>query len=111
LNETAFFQCFVDVNKNDKGVRKTKGTWTTELIVRDNNTGMLETFPIRSGKFKTNSDGQDDFDFEIPTELFADGFESGDVSAWSYTRSDFTNKKKADSASVQCGKAASRSNN
>jgi hypothetical protein len=57
LNETAFFQCLACVNKNEKGVRKTKGTWTTELIVRDNNTGMLETFPIRSGKFKTNSDG------------------------------------------------------
>jgi hypothetical protein len=27
-----------------------------------------------------------DFDFDLPAELFADGFESGDVSAWSYSR-------------------------
>jgi len=106
---SAVFQCFVDVSKNNRGRKKAKGTWTTELIVRDNNTGELETFDIASGRFKTDSNGQDEFDFEIPAPIFADGFESGDVSAWSYTRSDFTNKKKADRAIVQCGKAASRS--
>lgn len=111
LNDDAFFQCFVDVFNGEKGTKKAKGTWTTEVIIRDNNTGRLEVFPIGSGKFKTDSKGQDEFDFDIPTELFADGFESGDVSAWSYTRSDFTNKKKATNASVQCGKGASRNNN
>lgn len=110
LFDDALFTCFVDVEKNGKGVNKAKGTWSTELIVRDNNTGMLDSFPIDSGRFKTDGDGFADFDFEIPTAIFADGFESGDVSAWSYTRADFTNKKKADQASVQCGKSASRSN-
>lgn len=106
--DDAFFQCFVDVQKKGKGVNKAKGTFETELIVRHNTTGMFEIFPIDSGKFKTNDEGFDSFDFDIPTELFADGFESGDTSAWSYTRADFTNKKKADSAAVQCGKGASR---
>lgn len=111
LNSTAFFQCFVQVERNEKPVKKAKGTFETELIIRHNDTGMLEVFPIMSGKFKTDSDGRDEFDFDIPTELFADGFESGDVSAWAYTRSDFTSKKKADNAWVQCGKGASRQNN
>lgn len=109
-NPDAIFTCLVDVQKNGKGVNRAKGTFETELIVRDNITGMLETFGIDSGKFKTDSNGQDAFDFEIPAAIFADGFESGDVSAWSYTRADFTNKKKATNASVQCGKSASKNN-
>ena len=35
-----------------------------------------------------------DLDFEIPAPIFADGFESGDVSAWSYTSADFTKKRR-----------------
>ncbi len=108
-HDSASFLCIVDVEKNQKGVKKAKGVWETEVVMRDNRTGQIDTLFIDSGKFKTDSDGSDDFDFEIPTPIFADGFESGDVSAWSYTRVNFTNKKKADSASVQCGKSASRS--
>ncbi len=102
--------CQIQVERRGNGVNKAKGTYTSELIVRDNTTGELETFPLGSGKFKTNESGFGDFDFEIPTEIFADGFESGDVSAWSYTRADFTNKKKADRTSVSCNKGASGSN-
>ncbi len=105
----ANFACFVDVREGGEGVKGVKGKYTTQLIVRDNNTGDLDTFDIDSGTFKTNRDGQDVFDFDIPAEIFADGFESGDVSAWSYTRSDFTNKKKVESTAVQCVKSASRS--
>ena len=101
--------CFVSAEKNGNGVKNRKGEWMSELVVRDNNTGQFETFPLDSGKFKTDSDGFDDFEFEIPTPIFADGFESGDVSAWSYTRANFTNKKKANSAFVQCGNSTSRS--
>ena len=35
------------------------------------------------------ADTIEDLDFEIPAPIFADGFESGDVSAWSYSRADF----------------------
>ena len=89
-----------------KPVKNAKGNFTAELIVLDNPTGTFETFDIDSGKFKTTTTGCDDFTFAIPTELFADGFESGDVSAWSYIRTDFTDKKKNDSASMGCGISA-----
>ncbi len=105
------FFCQIQVDRKGNPVKKAKGTFETDLIVIDNVTGEAETFPIRSGKFKTGSNGIDTFDFDIPAELFADGFESGDVSAWSYTRSDFTNKKRADNASVSCGTSSSKSNN
>jgi hypothetical protein len=108
--QMVFFSCFVDARKNGNGVKKVKGVFETDLIVLDNLTGETDRFPVGSGKFKTNSDGQALFDFEFPTEIFADGFESGDVSAWSYTRTDFTNKKKVDNAGLQCGKSASRQN-
>lgn len=102
--------CQIGAFKKGNGVNKLKGTYTSELVVVDNTTGLTQMFPIDSGKFQTDENGFDNFDFEIPTELFADGFESGDVSAWSYTRSDFTKKKKADNARLQCNTSSSRSN-
>lgn len=108
IEDSAFLFCQVDLHNGEDGVKKAKGKWQSEIIMRDNLSGDVETFPIDSGRFKTNSDGFADFDFEIPSELFADGFESGDVSAWSYTRSDFTNRKKASSGSVRCGKNVSK---
>ena len=101
--------CQVQVSKNNTGVRKAKGKFTAELLVLDNNTGMTDSFSIDRGRFTTNASGFAGFDFEIPTEIFADGFESGDVSAWSYTRADFTNRKNANNTSVQCGTSSSSS--
>ena len=43
------------IEKNDNGVKSAKGTWTSEVIVRDNRTGTLESFALDSGKFKTDS--------------------------------------------------------
>ena len=94
--------CSIVVKKNAKPVKNVKGTFMSELAVIDNNTGEVEMFDLGSGKFQTNEDGFDTFNFEIPTPIFADGFESGDVSAWSYTRADFTNKKKADNGQMTC---------
>lgn len=101
--------CQVQVAKGEKPVKKVKGTFFADLIVLDNETGELERFPVKSGRFKTNRDGISEFDFDLPAEIFADGFESGDVSAWSYTRTSFSNKKKGDRAAVSCGKGVSRS--
>ncbi len=75
----------------------------------DNTTGFFDSFRLGDGKFKTGSDGFDSLEFEIPAPIFADGFESGDVSAWSYTRADFSNKKKADSAGLSCDIGSSKS--
>ncbi len=101
--------CSIQVVKNGNPVQNVRGNFESELVVRDNNTGNLEVFPLDSGRFKTDSDGFADFDFEIPAPIFADGFESGDVSAWSYTRSDFTKKKKANSANIVCASGSSTS--
>lgn len=103
------FFCSVDVFSEGKGVKKAKGKYEVDLVVRDNNTGELESFPVKSGRFKTNRDGEAQFDFDLPAELFADGFESGDVSAWSYTRTDFTNRKRTDSVVQDCQAGSSKS--
>ncbi len=103
--------CYIQVQRDGQGVRKAGGAYTSELVVIDNNTGMAERFPLKAGNFRTNSSGLADFDFDLPAELFADGFESGDVSAWSYTRTDFTNRKKADHVRADCGASSSSSSN
>lgn len=90
-------------------VKNAKGDFVAELIRQDNRTGMGAVVDSTSGRFKTDSEGFGTFDFDFPSEIFADGFESGDVSAWSYTRTDFRNRKKADSVSAQCVKGASSS--
>ncbi|MDX1501519.1 MAG: hypothetical protein R3325_04085 [Thermoanaerobaculia bacterium] len=101
--------CEVRVDRKGKPLENAKGKYQAMLVVRDNNTGDLEEFPAGKGKFKTDSSGGAGFDFDLPSELFADGFESGDVSAWSYTRTDFTNRKRSDGASVVCGTGSTRS--
>ncbi len=86
-----------------------RGSYESDLVVRDNNTGQLETFDLDSGKFRTGPDGIDRLEFEIPAPIFADGFESGDVSAWSYTRVDPKRGQKADNVSVECNVGSSTS--
>ncbi len=95
--------CDVTVTRDGKGVKKAKGKFETQLIVRDNATGETETFDLGDEPFSTDKDGRATIDFDLPVEIFADGFESGDVSAWSYTRTTFTNKKRASIASQGCG--------
>ncbi len=71
--------CEVQVAREGKGVKGVKGKFESELIVRDNNTGETESFPVGSGRFRTNRDGVSSFDFDLPAEIFADVFDSGDV--------------------------------
>ena len=101
--------CQIQADREGKGVKKVNGKYETDLIVVNTSTGEAESFSIASGRFKTNKDGRANFDFDIPADLFADGFESGDVSAWSYTRTDFTNKKKVGGTSVSCNSSTTRS--
>ena len=100
--------CQVNVTRKGNPVKQAKGTFDSELLVTDPETGLIETFDLGAGKFNTDADGHADLQFDIPTELFADGFESGDISVWSHTRTDFTNKKKADNATVQCVQGSSQ---
>lgn len=101
--------CQVQVKREGKGVKRVKGKYESELIVRDNNTNDLDAFRTGSGVWRTDKEGRARFAIEIPAEIFADGFESGDVSAWSYIRTDLTNKKRGDTATVQCDTGTSRS--
>ena len=93
------FFCDIQVTRNGNGVGNAKGRYTSEVVVRDNNTGQFQSFPVDNGRFKTDSSGRGGFDFKIPTDVFVDGFESGDVSAWSYTRADFSNRKRVGAVS------------
>ncbi|MFQ5528408.1 MAG: hypothetical protein ACE5GX_19415 [Thermoanaerobaculia bacterium] len=101
--------CDVKVTKQGEGVKKVKGTYMSELFVFDNDSETVEISPLGSGKFKTDGNGFDNFALDVPVPLFIDGFESGDTSAWTYTRVEFTNKKKSAFASVSCVKAAGSS--
>ncbi len=98
--------CTLQVTRDQQGVKKAKGTYTAQLLVRDNETGLVETHDIDSGTFRTGRGGFADWQIEIPPDLiFADGFESGNTSAWSYTRTDFSNKKKANNVALSCSAA------
>ncbi len=99
--------CQVSAEKHGQPVKGARGKFKSELYVLDNTSGTFATFDVGSGKFKTNSHGFDRFEFDLPPEFFADGFESGDVSAWSYTRTDFTSKK-GTHAIVICDTLASK---
>ena len=99
--------CQIRAKKKGNPVNKAKGTFSSELYVLHNTTGMFEVIDLGSGKFKTGEEGIDSFELEIPAPLFADGFESGDVSAWSYTRADFT-KKKGDTAEMLCNSSGNK---
>ena len=76
------FQAQELVDDSLPGVPKVRGRWRSVLQVLDPMTSTFETVKIDSGKFKTGETGVDVFLFGIPTDLFPDGFESGDVSVW-----------------------------
>lgn len=107
-NDIIPLSCQIEVLKRGKPVNKAKGTFESTLFVLDNNTGTFEAFDLGSKKFRTNSDGIDSVDFEIPASIFADGFESGDVSAWSHTRATSNKKKKADQGELLCAASVSK---
>lgn len=101
------FLCSFEARNPDlEGIKKAKGRYTTRLHVIDNNTGMGESFDVDSGKFRTNSDGTDQVEFDVPTEDFADGFESGELSVFVYTQANFSNNRIVQNAAVRCATAA-----
>ena len=55
---------------------------------------FLQTDALADKLKEANENAVEELDFEIPAPIFADGFESGDVSAWSYTSADFTEKRR-----------------
>lgn len=83
-----------------KGVR---GRTVSTMFLLDNVTGQFETRVIDAGTFKTGTDGYAERRFNIPNHIFADGFESGDVSAWVHTSSIGLNNKKVRAMSQGCG--------
>lgn len=99
--------CQLRATNGEDVVKKAKGRWESNLFVLDHATGEFDSFPVASGTFNSGSSGIAQFEFDIPTEIFSDGFESGDVSAWSYTETDFT-KKKGDRAEVLCNTGGSK---
>ena len=101
-HETISLSCIALVKSGDKGVRSAKGSYSSDLVVFDHRAGVSEAFPLASGRVKTDADGTSFFAVAIPTALFADGFASGDVSAWVATRADFSNRKKGDRVLMGC---------
>ena len=100
--------CNVNVQRNDRPVKNAKGVWRGGVMVRDNATGVVESTIVANGRFKTAEGGEKVFRFQIPVEVFADGFESGDVSAWSYVEGEFTNRKKATFFYAACSNTVRR---
>jgi hypothetical protein len=94
--------CQVQVFKLTTGVQNARGRFRAELVLIDNRTGQAERFFVAGGRFKTSRQGTTSFNFKLLAERIADGFGSGDVSAWLYTRIDFTNRKRATDTFFQC---------
>ena len=115
LFEEAFdIECFVQGDLRGNQVRNLRGRFQTELIFLDLSSGRSEVFPTGQGRFNTRRQGFDTFETEITQDeldtfesIFSDGFESGDVSVWSHTTTEATNRKKVDTMSVICGKNTS----
>ncbi|MFQ5526979.1 MAG: hypothetical protein ACE5GX_12060 [Thermoanaerobaculia bacterium] len=93
--------CQIQVSKRDEPVRNARGSYAGALFVLDHVSGRFDAFEIDSGSFKTGANGSALFEYQIPASIFTDGFESGDVSAWSRTRADFKNKR-GDRAALSC---------
>lgn len=93
--------CSVQVAKRGDPVPSGKGSYVATLVVMDRATKTFTSTTLSSGKIRTGSEGVALFDFIIPTELFASGFKSGDISAWSYARLEFR-KRKATYAMLSC---------
>ncbi len=101
--------CEFSFQKKGRDLKGVKTKTSVRLFVLDNNSGEFEEFDLGTFRTKSNSEGRSSFDFDIPSEIFADGFESGDVSAWSYTRTDFSGGgKKPTDVGGGCGTAASK---
>lgn len=97
--------CVVQAVKKAAPIKGAKGVFAGKLVVMDNSTGTFETVVLASGKFKTNSDGLAVFSYDIATDLFAKGFKSGSISAWSYARVEFA-KRKATYGLLHCSVTA-----
>ena len=94
-----------EVFRGGEAVAKAVAKYVIDLVVLDHTLGTFEVFSIGEGKTKTSpQEGRDDFGFDIPTALFADGFESGDISAWVRFRASI--KKKNDETLFSCGQGA-----
>ncbi|MCP4200844.1 MAG: hypothetical protein GY769_02790 [bacterium] len=94
--------CRVRAEDSGGPVKGARGTYRAELLVLDRGTGMSEIFPLKSGTFRTKTNGVSRFKIEIPTAIFAGGFESGGVSAWSYARTAFKKKTKGTFGALDC---------
>ena len=97
--------CAVQVYKRTSPVKGAKGTFSGKLVVMDNSKATFKTVDLASGKFRTDADGNATFEYDIATKLFAEGFKSGSISAWSYARIDFA-KRKGSWALLRCGVTA-----
>jgi len=90
---TVRLSCRVRAERGGSPVKGARGNYRAEMLVVDRGTGLSQVFPIASGVFRTKANGSRRFDLAMPTAIFADGFESGDVAAWAYTRTNFSGKK------------------
>jgi len=99
--------CRIGAEDGGAPLKGARGNYRAELVVIDRGTGMSDVFPLQSGPFRTKRNGVARFRFDIPSAIFSDGFESGDVSAWSYARTDFK-KGKGNFGALDCDATATK---
>ncbi len=85
-----------------RGVRRVLARWTSRLHVLDPSTSQVTVTKIASGRVQTNAEGRGEFTFDIPTELFADGFASGGVSAWTSVTFDLKRNRQSMDSRAEC---------
>lgn len=94
-------RCVLQVIKRSAPVRGAKGRFAARLVLMDNAAGTFHSTEMTSGKFKSDADGQVIFTFDVPTDMFAQGFRNGEISAWSHASVVFS-KRKATYALLRC---------
>ena len=99
--------CTVQVVRRNAPLKSARGEYEAHLVLMDNKAGTFESFELSTGKLRTDPDGEARLEFDIPTDLFAEGFKSGTVSAWSHTRLELT-KRKGSFAFLRCGLSAKK---
>ena len=99
--------CTVQVVRRNAPLKSARGEYVSHLVLMDHRAGTFKSIELSAGKLKTDPGGEARLEFDIATDLFAEGFKSGNVSAWSHTRLEFI-KRKGSFAFLRCAVTAKK---
>lgn len=105
-------QTLVRSEDNVEGIENVRANWATSAYVMDHRDSSFRVLDVATGVIKTSTFGngyarQIQIPPDVSAAIFADGFESGDISAWLMTTAKLKKGKKLNHAMLQCNLAES----